>query len=256
MYATLNSSNPLPLTPKPTLPPRAPTVNTLPPPFAGTVLVKRVGTDLSVESAPGYLTTNLAQLDNLRPTLTNGALYTERSTGSHVVYATDVSGYTETVGLCAYREGDAECKVQQFPIATECDGSYCNAPVPIIAGMVTKVIFLYLPSGTPIPVKSAPVPSNGTLGGPTNLSVVRLSTDRIYLTWKPAYAGIGIKIEESIDGKTFTEVKTVPPYYYYWTFTDMKTAGTHYFRIRAYDKSGAISSYSNIASVAIGTLSK
>ena len=77
-----------------------------------------------------------------------------------------------------------------------------------------------------------------------------MSSSKIYITWTTGSSGIGLKLEESLDGGvTFTEIKILPAYYYYWNIIDLTAGTTHTYRLRAYDGQGGYSAYSNPVTV-------
>ncbi len=159
-----------------TLPPPPPV--SPPPPPTGNARVKRVGADLSTASAPAG---TQAWVDTSTPQSANPADFLNLTLGIHTVFATDAPGYTESVGLCSYPIGGAECSVTIFPVTPNCDGTSCNTLVTVSANNVTKVVYRYLSSTQPPPPPvSPPPPSTG------NARIKRVGSD---LTVNTAPAG-------------------------------------------------------------------
>ncbi len=108
--------------------------------------VGRVGSDLTTNTTPA---STFSWLDNsTAPSLlylsnTNPTNFSSIAAGNHTVYATDVSGYTETAGTCNYAIGSPECSVNTFNQTPTCNGSSCNLPMNVLAGQVSKVVFKY-----------------------------------------------------------------------------------------------------------------
>jgi peptidoglycan hydrolase-like protein with peptidoglycan-binding domain len=247
-----------------------------PPPTLSSILIKRVGDDtLTTASAPA----TEAVVDVFPSTSANPATFTGLSVGTHTISVTDVASYTETAGTCAYAEPIAlpteGCSVSSFPMTPACNGSTCTLTLTTTANMVTKIVFVYTdvapppppPPGTPPPPPSStppgggggsqstgptseppPPPSPGSLIAPTNLSATPVSSTKIYITWTTGSSGIGLKLESSTNGITFSEIATMPPYHYYWSAINLTSNTKYYYRVRAYDASGSVSAYSNVAS--------
>lgn len=107
----------------------------------GNIRIKRVGSDLTVGTAPA----TQAWVDGESARAENPTEFINASVGSHLVYATDVSGYAESAGTCSYAVGTSECVVASFTIPPICDGSSCYVTASVLNGKVTKVVFKYLP---------------------------------------------------------------------------------------------------------------
>lgn len=117
----------------------------------GSVMMKRVGTDLYASSAP--VGTSM-RLDNLSPITTNPYTHTGISAGTnnHTVYATYLAGqYLTSFGFCTYQIGASECAVTNFtalPTGSsdgQCDGNIglCKKTYSVEYGKVTKVVAKY-----------------------------------------------------------------------------------------------------------------
>jgi hypothetical protein len=122
----------------------------------GQVLIKRVGGDDTVSTAP----CTSADIDLIEPyysldcgqygsTPANPTLKTAVAAGAHFVYVANKAGLVESAGSCSYAPGATECRVTVFDSAIDCtiDGSrVCRTSATVTAGMITKVVFKYLPN--------------------------------------------------------------------------------------------------------------
>lgn len=103
----------------------------------GNIKVKRVGSDLTVDSAPPGTTATVGVTTKSE----NPADFLNISVGAQSVSFTDVSGFDEKVGTCSYN--DVECSVASFPITPVCDGTACGVSATVEAGQTTKVVVKY-----------------------------------------------------------------------------------------------------------------
>lgn len=113
----------------------------------GTIEIKRVGPGdtANVNDVPSG---TKAWIDNLTSQISaNPAFFPTKPTGSHIAYATDVSGYTKTAGICTFPIGGTECQVTDFSIQPSCNGTGCNVPISVTSNQVSKVVFKYVSTG-------------------------------------------------------------------------------------------------------------
>ena len=148
-------------------------------PPVGSILVKRVGSDGYVASAP---VGTVARIDLGAANSANPATFTPIVEGYHTVDATNVVGYTTTAGICAFVTGGVECTVSTFNIILACNGNpYCSIPsVQVSAGYTTKVVYQYIAAPLAIGVRALPatyIPGVGftvsiALTPPSNVNTV------------------------------------------------------------------------------------
>lgn len=105
----------------------------------GSIQITRYGSDLGWPStAPagtqGSVGTSTASS-------TNPSIFTNVAYGTQTTYATDMSGYTETMGTCTYTIGGTECTIasSSFSIIPTCTSGMCSTSVTVSTGQVTKV---------------------------------------------------------------------------------------------------------------------
>ena len=80
---------------------------------------------------------------------------------------------------------------------------------------------------------------------PSSLTATVVSTTAIALAWKDnSNNESGFRIEQSLNGTTFTEIATVAPNTTTFSSTGLTTATKYYYRVRAYNVAGT-SGYSN-----------
>jgi hypothetical protein len=85
---------------------------------------------------------------------------------------------------------------------------------------------------------------------PTALTAVATSTTQINLAWVDnATNETGVKIEQSLDGVTFTQIAVAPAGSTSRSVTKLTAGTTYYFRVRS-TNAGGDSAYSNTASAA------
>ncbi len=98
-----------------------------------------------------------------------------------------------------------------------------------------------------------PVVSSG-LGVPSKLTATAPRVHTVDLAWRAAggepgvSAATGFTVERSTDGRSFTEVATLPASNTRWSSTGLERGRTYYFRVAA-TSGAAKSGYSNVASV-------
>ena len=130
----------------------------------GDVMVKRVGSDLSTESAPSTRVLLGAYDETVNP-----ALFKDLKPGLFDLLVTDVPEYRETAGICTYPVEGKECIVSKFSVPVVCGAShktlkvcYVNSDEAlIVAGQVTKVVFKYAKPSLEEPPKEEPPSSTG-----------------------------------------------------------------------------------------------
>ncbi|HRH26284.1 MAG TPA: hypothetical protein PLF31_02340 [Candidatus Paceibacterota bacterium] len=122
----------------------------------GQILIKRVGGDDTVSTAP----CTSADIDLVAPYNSldcgqygygaiNPTLKTGVSAGAHLAYVANKAGLVESAGSCSYPFGATECRVTVFDSVVDCtiDGSrMCRTAATVTDGLVTKVVFKYLPN--------------------------------------------------------------------------------------------------------------
>jgi hypothetical protein len=171
------------------------------PPPMGNIEIKRVGSDLSVSSAPS---TN-ATVDSLPLSSANPATFSSLNVGTHITYATDAAGYTESVGLCSFPIGGAECSVTTFPTAPTCSAGMCSITTSVSQNMVTKVVFQYLPivtvAATDAAAGEGATPDTGTF------TITRGGSTASALTVSFAMSGIAAN---GTDYATISSPRTIP----------------------------------------------
>lgn len=124
----------------------------LPPQKNGSIVIKRVGKDLTTTTVPA----TKAQVDNLPPSAANPASFPLLSEGIHTALFTDSPLHSEKVGICFYASPAArggvppkQCGVSStFPITPFCNGSLCNLSVNVYQNVATKIVVQYLPLQT------------------------------------------------------------------------------------------------------------
>ena len=119
-----------------------------PPTAVGTVKIKRVGLDLTVNTAPA----TTAWIDSGTPSTANVLNLPNTSVGAYTAYASAVSGYTVTAGICNRALANpGGCSLTSFPLTPTCDSARCSIPVTVSKDQLTKVVFLYTPAAGTIP---------------------------------------------------------------------------------------------------------
>lgn len=97
---------------------------------------------------------------------------------------------------------------------------------------------------------SAQPPAPGAPSTPSSLNAQVISPNQIKITWiNTAVNQTGFKVEMSVDGKNFSEIKNLPANYYYNNIVGLAPKTAYYFRMRAYNGAGD-SVYSNIVNAA------
>jgi len=202
-------------------------------PSTGSVKIKLVGNDLSVGSAPVNVG---SKIDSSAPSVLNPHDISGVSVASHMVYGTDVAGYTETVASCTYPVGGAECILANLASYTtsglSCSAGFCGVSVPVSANTVTKVVFKYdaivtntapvlnaigaksVTAGTPLTftVDATDVNAADTLAySISTLSGASINASTGAFTWTPTTAQVGnhsVTFTVS-DGKGGTDTETI-----------------------------------------------
>lgn len=110
----------------------------------GSILTKLVGSDFGTVTAP---TGVVSKIDTSATTATNPVTTASLSVANHTISATDVSGYTESYGVCTYAIGGTECSMSTSAsystTGLTCSAGFCSVSTPVTANMVTKVVFKY-----------------------------------------------------------------------------------------------------------------
>ncbi len=200
-----------------------------PPASTGSIMTKLVGSDLTTATAPAGV---VSKVDTGATTATNPATFPSLSVASHIVYATDATGYTESYATCTYPEGGTECTVTGLPsyttVGLTCASSFCSVSVPVTANTVTKTIFKYaaVVANSP-PTVSITSPINGaTYTAPALITINATASDSDGTISSVAF----------YNGTTLLGTDTTSPYSYSWTGV---AVGTYSLTARATDNSGA-----------------
>lgn len=122
----------------------------------GSLLVKRIGSDETIKTAPRL--TNVTLDHKGSPKKSNPAVFSRVSAGTHEITFSDVPEMSESIDTCTYASWQLECIVSVFGDIPQCDGDVCNFEITVEKGMMTKVAVKYLPTVPPLPVPS-PTPS-------------------------------------------------------------------------------------------------
>ncbi|RJQ36675.1 hypothetical protein C4552_02155 [Candidatus Parcubacteria bacterium] len=130
----------------------------------GTVLIKRVGADDTVKTAPAG---TAGWIGSLAANADNSAKLKDTATGAHIAFATDAKEYVERAGICTFRSNSKECRISVFPITPSCDGAACSVPIQVKKDETTKVVFKYFAANSiPPPPPPAPAPTPAPLPPP------------------------------------------------------------------------------------------
>jgi fibronectin type 3 domain-containing protein len=110
---------------------------------------------------------------------------------------------------------------------------------------------VYALSGTSLVAYGPPLPPTSGPNAPTNLTAAATASSTIVLSWTDnSNNEDGFAIEESTDGKNFTQIATVGVNVAQYTVSGLTPQATYYFRVRAYNsyQGQTYSAYTNIAS--------
>ncbi|GEM_PF-2442411 len=196
-------------TPSPSPTPISPTPNPTPSPTptpvvpsTGSLLIKRVGSDDTVNTAPS----TQVKIDGGSLVATNPATFSLQtdpegdSHNSHTISVSNIPGYTLTVDGCVY-SGSTVCTVSSFKLTPVCSGGLCSVPASITANQTLKVVFKYIvssqtppptppptptppspqPSPTPVPPSTPPVTPPTPTPQPTPPSLPPFTSSKFYL---------------------------------------------------------------------------
>ena len=126
------------------------------PPANGSVLISRVNSSGALLFSPATKANVDASVVSSSAKTPNPASWAGVNAGGHGAHASDLSGYTETVGTCTYPIGGSECSVTNFSTPGSCSSGDCNTGITVQSNTVTKVVYKYTGVSVPPPV-----------GGPT-----------------------------------------------------------------------------------------
>jgi hypothetical protein len=120
---------------------------------AGSLQIKRVGTDLTVFTAP----VGRISYDEIQPISVPQYIFTELRPGHYAVKSSVAYPYKVSMAMCQYRVGEIPCRITDVAkykslTATSTDGFY-SVDAAIASGTITKVVFKYDNVGGDIVVK-------------------------------------------------------------------------------------------------------
>ncbi|MEK7576500.1 MAG: Ig-like domain-containing protein, partial [Patescibacteria group bacterium] len=200
--------------------------------MAGSLMIKRVGSDDTVQTAP---LGTAAKVDQGVAIIDNPAYFSPVSVGSHIAYASDVAGFEKLVGTCSFAQGTTECSVNSFSVVPtqSCDGVVCAFPIDVSAGVVRKVVFKYIDIISP---------QNASITSPISQTYTTAQTVSIIAT---ATDNVGVTKMEFYDNSVLKGIDVTPAdgFIYRWIVSDIDN-GTHSWTVKAYDAAGNMSALS------------